>query len=122
MLDFTTEKKYKKILVTISYYRNSVSYLEPISIYYKPYSGHSDKINIIKEGEIVDSGGGRICYSSYFLVDELKEGERFYAEVGFNVKYDSNSIWNKLKRCKYVRYNNKIRKFNETKGILKWHK
>ncbi len=93
MLDFTTEKKYKKILVTISYYRNSVSYLEPISIYYKPYSGHSDKINIIKEGEIVDSGGGRICYSSYFLVDELKEGERFYAEVGFNVKVTGSSTY-----------------------------
>lgn len=83
LLDFTTQKKYNKILITISYYRSSMSYLKPSSIYFNPYTGHSNNVNVIKEGEIVGDANG-ISYTSYLLIDELEEGEKFYAGVGFN--------------------------------------
>ncbi len=83
LLDFTTEKNFNKILVTVSYFRSSSSYLKPNGIYYKPFSGHSDKINVIKEGEIVGDTNG-ISYTSYLLIDELENMERFYAGIGFN--------------------------------------
>lgn len=96
-LDVTLDKKYRKLIVTISYFRSTSSYQRPSDIYLSRFSGCSEKLTDItdKYGKQIVGVSNGIAYNSFLVFDELDEGERVYIYAGYNLTGTSSSTMNK---------------------------